>query len=104
MDDSIEWHFRLVKPGVFRMNIRYSVAPDAVGGEFELLVDGKTVKICTLRAVAEGQPDVTDEHFVPLPRGGEHRLELRPATKPGAELMRLFEVRLTPSAASRNDS
>ncbi len=98
--DWVQWHFRLVKAGVFRVELHYSLDQAAAGGRFELLVDERVVERGELRLPAGPGERRVEEHFVGIRRAGRHTLAIRPQYKPGQEFMQLFEVRLLPAQVS----
>lgn len=94
MDDWVSWRFKLVTPppqGVFHVTVTYGARREADGGQYVIAV-GEESRTCDIRGTGEA---LTDEFFLAVPRSGEHTLEIRPKSKPAAELMTLKSVTLS---------
>ncbi|MCO6456936.1 MAG: hypothetical protein J5I93_16680, partial [Pirellulaceae bacterium] len=106
-ENRAEWHFRLVRPGAFRLEMRYLLEPGGEGGQVELSIDDRPVKVRTLSfssvagATGSEAAEVSDQFYVAIPRSGPHRLSVRAVSPPGEQPMALREIRLlAPSTAT----
>lgn len=96
-DASAEWPFHLVVPGSFRLEINYAVASGAGGAELEAAIGNQTRR-CQLRSSGGLDRFISDTFEIPVPAAGEHKLLLRPATRPAGDWLAIQSVRLIPEA------
>jgi hypothetical protein len=97
--DQAEWHFQLVRPGFFELELVY-VANEALRGQplrVELDDEGKTYP---LRAPESAGAIVRDTHIVVFKKSGQHRLRLRPGGEWGDGQWQLNQLRLIPAVGS----
>lgn len=99
-ENRAEWHFRLVRPGAFLLEMRYLLEPGGEGGQVELSIDDRPVKVRTLSfssvagATGSEAAEVIDRFYVAILRSGPHRLSVRATSPPGEQPMGLREIRL----------
>lgn len=93
--DFLSWRFRLRKGGGFRLKITYAVHPDASAGRIAIEIDGQK-KSSDLRSSGGPETFITDEMIVNAKEPGEHTLELRAISKPGAQVMIFKSIELEP--------
>mgnify|MGYP002623831398 CR=1 FL=1 len=97
VEDWVQWEFRVVKPGFFKVEIVYA-AGDAAGSA-ELSIDNERAKSISFRSSQPPGTWITDFYFLPITRSGQHTLYLRPQSIPGAELITLKSIHFVPHNA-----
>lgn len=91
-DQWVEWHFRIVRTGLFQVEITYASTST---GEIIVEVGGQKKQL-DLRDSKGEEKFVVDLIQMRIDTPGEHKLIIRPASIGGSQLMRLKSVRLTP--------
>lgn len=99
-NDSVEWHFKLVKPGFFQAEIVYATIPSAENATLELTI-GERTTACELRSSGGLDQFITDAFTVFISASGEQTLVVRPADPPEGEWLVLKSVRLMPVGADK---
>lgn len=93
----VSWTFRVPENGARCMvNIKYAADASTGSNTFTIKANGQTLKGKTQAVTAKGETIVSQElgalRFAP----GVYTLEMRPENISGKELMKLFEITLTP--------
>jgi hypothetical protein len=91
-DQWVAWHFRIVRTGLFQVEITYASTST---GEIIVEVGGQKKQL-DLRDSKGEDSFVVDLIQMRLDTPGEQKLVIRPASIQGSQLMRLKSVRLTP--------
>lgn len=100
VDDRVRWHFRVEKPGPFRVEATYAAPPGSEGGTFKLSAGEQTTKAITVRNTGAA---FTSERvgFMWVRRGGKHELVLSPVSLvDGQSLLTLQSLRFIPVSGS----
>ena len=103
-DQGLAWHFRTIKPGNYKMLIKYLAAGEIAGGSYTLSFFRNTAETTKLEKdfqykvlPAPGNTTVIiqDLGAVSL-KAGSYNLMIYPITIQKSELMKLLEVQLIP--------
>jgi hypothetical protein len=97
-DAAATWHFRLVEPGFFHLELTYATAADVADGQLEAALGGET-KACDLRSTGGLDQFLTDSYTLAIPKSGQHTLVLRPLRPASGDWLLLKSVRLVPVGA-----
>ena len=103
-DQGLAWHFRTIKPGNYKMLIKYLAPDEIAGGSYTLSFFRNTVETTKLEKdfqykvlPAPGNTTViTQDLGVVSLRAGSYKLMIYPITIQKSELMKLLEVQLIP--------
>jgi hypothetical protein len=90
-----QWHFRLIEPGFFQLELTYATAADVADARLEAAI-GEDSKTCELRSTSGLDQFLTDSYTVAVPKSGQHTLVLRPAHTMNGDWLALKSVRLVP--------
>jgi hypothetical protein len=88
-DDVARWHFKLVRPAVFQVQLVYKSSRSSGDWEFRV---GEGTKSRALQAGEEGASYI-DEFIWKVPRGGQQVLELSVNNLPDGPLIALESLR-----------
>jgi arylsulfatase A len=95
-DDWVSWSFRVARPGAFRLEILQGCGAGSGGSQVEFSVADQTLTT-TVEETGGFQNFVARQiGVVKLAQPGDYTLSVRPRTKPGAAVMDLRRIRLTP--------
>lgn len=94
-EDQAQWHFRLIEPGFFQLELTYATAADVADARLVAAI-GEDSKICELRSTGGLDQLLTDSYTLAVPKGGEHSLVLRAAETQTGDWLVLKSVRLLP--------
>ena len=103
-DQGLAWHFRTIKPGNYKMLIKYLAPGEIAGGSYTLSFFRNTVETTKLEKdfqykvlPAPGNSTViTQDLGVVSLKAGSYNLMIYPITIQKSELMKLLEVQLIP--------
>lgn len=89
-DDTATWHFRLIEPGFFQLQITYAAGDAAFGRKLEIAIDDEAKRL-ELQPSSDGYR--TDLLTIAVKKSGRHTLRLRQTNEFDGEL-RVKLVRL----------
>ena len=96
----MRWHFRVEKPGPFRVEATYAAPPGSEGGTFKLSTGDQATKPITVRNTGTA---FTSERvgFLWIRRSGKNELVLTPVSiVDGQSLLTLQSLRFIPVGGS----
>ena len=94
-EDWVSWDFGVDRPGKFRLIALQGCGKGSGGAEVEFRIDDQTLKM-TVEDTGHFQNFVDRDIGQVELKKGQHRLEVRPITKPGVAVMDLRSVTLRP--------
>jgi alpha-L-fucosidase len=93
----VSWTFRVLQAGArYKVEIKYAADAGTGSNTFTVHANGQTLKGTTQPVNAKGETISSQELGVLQFTPGVHTLEIRPENISGKELMKLFEITLTP--------
>lgn len=96
-DQYVSWTFRLPAAARFQVQIKYAADASTGSNAFALNVNGQTLSGKT-QPVSSSREEIISQNLgtLSLP-AGTHTMDIRPENIAGKELMKLFEITLTPA-------
>jgi arylsulfatase A-like enzyme len=100
-DDWASWELTVTKPGTFAVAVLQGCGKGQGGSEVELAVEGQTLNFSVEDTGGFQNFKLRMIGTVKLEKAGRYVLTVKPKSKPGAAVMDLRSVTLTPKAAER---
>ena len=94
-DGEAWWRFRIIKPAIFRVVVRYAAEDAWAGAQVELSL-GDQKKTVTVRASGGTDQFHEDEYFLAANSSGQHDFRVRAVGLAGEGLMVLKSIQLEP--------
>lgn len=96
-DQYVSWTFRLPAVARFQVQIKYAADANTGSNAFALNVNGQTLRGKTQPVSSSGEEIISQNLGTLSLPAGTHTMDIRPENIAGKELMKLFEITLTPA-------
>lgn len=96
-DQYVSWTFRLPAAARFQVQIKYAADANTGSNAFALNVNGQTLRGKTQPVSSSGEEIISQNLGTLSLPAGTHTMDIRPENIAGKELMKLFEITLTPA-------
>ena len=96
-ENAVEWTFRVLKPGTFKVTIDFACKPESAGTAYTVAVAGATLRDSVESTGAWTTYAARDLGTVKIAKEGLVTLTVSPAAQPKEGLMNLRSVTLTPA-------
>ncbi|MGH9523085.1 MAG: alpha-L-fucosidase [Terriglobales bacterium] len=98
-DQQLRWNVRLDQPATLDVAVRYTTGSPNDGGNYVVEAGGQKLNATVEPAAKESEAKTAQIGRMSLP-AGQTELVIRPTQVKGEELMRIFEITLTPVAGA----